>query len=63
LSRVDYTPELSAIEEYWHQAKRDILVSEYYATFEEMKRTLSEHLRTAGFDHDILEYIGARSRI
>jgi len=57
------TPELSAIEEYWHQAKRDILVSEYYATFEEMKRALSEHLRTAGFDQDVMEYIGARSRI
>jgi len=24
------------IEEYRHQAKRDILVSEYYGTFEEM---------------------------
>ena len=35
------TPELSAIEEYWHQAKRDILVSEYYATFENMRHVLS----------------------
>jgi len=51
------TPELSAIEEYWHQAKRDVLVSEY-APFGEMKRTLSEHLRTAGFDHDVMECIG-----
>jgi len=57
------TPELSATEEYWHQAKRDVLVSEYYATFGAMRRTLSERLRTAGFDQDVTEYIGARSRI
>jgi len=35
------TPELSAMEQCRHQAKRDILVSEYYATFGEMRRTLS----------------------
>ena len=25
------TPELSVVEEYWHQSKRDLLVSEYYS--------------------------------
>jgi len=57
------TPELSAIEEYWHQAKRDILVSEYYATFGEMRRTLSEYLRTSGPRLDIMKYIGRQSLV
>ena len=26
------TPELNAIEVYWYQSKRDVLVSEYYGT-------------------------------
>jgi len=26
------TPEQGAMEQYWHRAKRDILVSEYYAS-------------------------------
>ena len=34
------TPELSVIEEYWHQS---ILVSEYYGTFGKMKHALSEY--------------------
>jgi len=57
------TPELSAVEEYWHQAKRDVLVSEYYATFGEMRRTLSEYLRTSGPKLDILKYIGRQSLV
>ena len=57
------TPRLSGIEEFWHQAKRDVLVSEYYATFEEMRKTLSEYLRTASFKHDIMEYLGTKSPV
>jgi len=57
------TPELSAIEEYWHQAKRDVLVSEYYATFGEMRRTLSEYLRTSDLRLDIMKYIGRQSLV
>jgi len=56
-------PELSAVEEYWHQAKRDVLVSEYYATFEEMRRTLPEYLRTSGPKLDIMKYMGRRSLV
>ncbi len=52
------TPELSAIEEYWHQAKRDILVSEYYATFENMRHVLSQYIRTSGPRLDVMRYIG-----
>ncbi len=51
------SPELSGMEEYWHQAKRAILVSEYYETLEEMRHALSEYMRTASFDHDVMEYL------
>jgi len=54
--------ELSAIEEYWRQAKQDVLVSEYYATFGEMRHTLSEYLRTSGPKLDI-KYIGRQSLV
>ncbi len=57
------TPELSGMEEYWHRAKRDVLVSEYYATFEEMRHALSEYLRTTSFADDIMEYLGTKSPI
>ena len=51
------TPELSAIEEYWHQSKRDILVSEYYGTFVDMRNTLSKYLRTKSTNLDVMAYI------
>ena len=55
------TPDLSAIEEYWHQAKRDILISEYYGTLLAMKQKLSEYLRTHKSDLDVMNYIERRS--
>ena len=55
------TPELSAIEEYWHQPRRDVLVSEYYATFAQVRHTLSEYLRTSGSRLDVMKYIGRKS--
>ena len=55
------TPELSAIEEYWRQTKRDVLVSEFYATFVEMHRTLSEYMRTAPVSLNVMAYINRRS--
>ena len=54
------TPDLSAIEEYWRQAKRDILISEYYGTFMAMRQKLSEYLRTHK-SLDIMNYIERRS--
>ena len=55
------TPELSAIEEYWHQAKRDVLVSEYYATFERMRHVLSQYIRTSGPRLDVMKYVCRKS--
>ena len=57
------TPELSVIEKYWHQSKRDILISEYYGTFGEMKYTLSEYLRTHLTSLDVMRFICRRSLI
>ena len=55
------TPELSAIEEYWHQSKREVLVSEHYATVVEMRRALSEYLRTARPQIDVMAFICRKS--
>ena len=57
------TPELSAIEEYWRQPRRDVLVSEYYATFVQMRHTLSEYLRTSGPRLDVMKYIRRKSLV
>ncbi len=51
------TPEISVTEEYWHQAKRDVLVSEYYATVGEMRHTVSEYFRTARPELDVMKFI------
>ena len=55
------TPDLSAIEAYWRQAKRDILISEYYGTFLAMRQKLSEYLRTHKSDLGVMNYIERRS--
>ena len=55
------TPDLSVMEEYWHQSKRDILVSEYYSTIGQMRRAMSEYFRTARPGLDPMAFICRRS--
>ncbi len=55
------TPELSVVEEYWHQAKRDVSVSEYYATVVHMRHAMSEYFRTARPKLDAMKFICRRS--
>ena len=55
------TPELSVMEEYWHQSKRDVLVSEYYGTVVQMRRAMSEHFRTARPGLDAMAFICRKS--
>lgn len=55
------TPEVSATGKYWHQAKRDELVSEYYATVAHMRRAMSEYFRTARPGLDVVRFIDRRS--
>ncbi len=50
-------PFLSAVEECWHQAKRVLVVSEYYETFENMKYAISEYFRTVRFKVSIMDFI------
>ncbi len=55
------TPELSVVEKYWHQSKRDVLVSEYYATVVHMHRAVSEYFRTARPKLDAMKFICRKS--
>ena len=55
------TPELSVIEEYWHQAKRDVLVSKYYYTILDMHCAMSEYFRTTRTRLDVMKFICRRS--
>lgn len=54
-------PDLISIEAYWHQVKRDILISEYYGTFLAIKQKISEYLGTHKLDLDVMNYIERRS--
>ena len=55
------TLELSVVEEYWHQPKRDLLVSKYYSTAVHMRRVLSEYFRTAHSKLDAMKFINRTS--
>ncbi len=55
------TPELSVTEEYWHQSKRDVLVSEYYGTVGQMRHAMSEYFRTARPGLDAMKFICRKS--
>ena len=49
-------PELSAIEEFWHQLKREIKVGVYYETFEDLKDAVSDYLKKTSHGLDIMEF-------
>ncbi len=55
------TPELSVVEEYWHQSKRNLLVGEYYSTIVQMRHTMSEYFRTARPKLDAMKFIARTS--
>ena len=52
-----YSPQLSAIEECWRQAKYELVHSEYYETAEKMWITVSEYFRNKRFNLDIYRYL------
>lgn len=62
--RIEYfptgTPQLNAIEEVWNKAKRNLAVSEYYPTFEDMKHTISEYFRTTAIRLGVYKYLYRR---
>ena len=49
-------PEFNPMEEWWRQAKHDLMVSEYYRTFDEMKYALCEYFRTKKYSLDVMKY-------
>lgn len=51
------TPETNAVGEYWHLTRRNVPVSEYYGVFMQMRRTLSEHLRTVRRGPSVMKFI------
>ena len=51
------SPYLNAVEECWHRGKRNLLVSEYYATFAAMCVAVSEYYRTTRFRLDLFKYV------
>ena len=51
------SPYLSVVEEYWHMAKHDLLVSEYYRTFDDMRDVISTYFRTHRFGFDVMMFL------
>ena len=54
------SPHLNATDEYWHQSKREILASEYYDSFDALRKRITEYFRTVRFNLDLYEYLRRR---
>ena len=52
---------LNASEQCWNRGKRDLLNSEYYETFEDMRKAVSTYLRTVRFDLDVHRYLNRKT--
>ena len=55
------SPYLNASEQCWNGGKRDLLNSEYYETFEDMRKAVSTYLRTVRFDLDVHKYLNRKT--
>jgi transposase len=59
--RVEYlpkgSPEFNAIEECWRQGKDDLLESQYYPKFHNLRAAISKYYRTKRFSLDITKYL------
>ncbi|RNJ79186.1 MAG: IS630 family transposase [Nitrosopumilus sp. B06] len=51
------SPQLNATEELWHRAKRDLMVSQHYPTFADLRCAVSEYFRTMRHHLDIKKYL------
>ena len=51
------SPEFSAAEECWRQGKYDLLVSEYYPQFTNLRNAVAKYYRTRRFNLDIVKYL------
>ncbi len=55
------SPYLNASEHCWGRGKYDVMNSEYYSTFEDMRSAVSEYYRTTKFNLDILAYFNRKT--
>jgi transposase len=51
------SPEFMILEEVWNIAKRELLVLEYYSSFEDFKKKVSRYFRTKRFGLDMRNYL------
>lgn len=51
------SPEFMILEEVWNIAKHDLLVLEYYSSFEDFREKISRYFRTKRFGLDMRNYL------
>jgi transposase len=51
------SPEFMILEEIWNIAKHDLLVLEYYSSFEDFRQRISEYFRTKRFGLNMRNYL------
>ncbi len=51
------SPEFMILEEVWNIAKHDLLVLEYYSSFEDFREKISRYFRTKRFGFDMRNYL------
>ena len=51
------SPEFMVMEEIWNIAKRDLFVLQYYQSFADLKRSISQYLRAKRFNLDMRNYL------
>jgi len=51
------SPEFMILEEIWNIAKRELLVLEYYSSFEDFKEKVSRYFRTRRFGLNMRNYL------
>ena len=55
------SPYLNASEHCWSRGKHDVMNSEYYPTFEDMRNAVSKYYRTTKFNLDLLAYFNRKT--
>ena len=51
------SPEFMVLEEIWHISKNDLLVLQYYSSFDDFKNKISTYFRTKRFHLDMRNYL------
>jgi transposase len=51
------SPEFMMLEEVWNMAKQDLLVLEYYSSFDDFKQKISCYFRTKRFGLNMRNYL------